>query len=231
MGIDMASFAEAVESGTMQGLQAIIDRAYQDIDPNRSTPKFEMKPFPGCFYHNYYKLGMSISFLVPKGTGRTPLDFIDFFNPPTISPPGRPTKQPWDGYDPPPLPMTFRFTSSTITLPPAKAGETGQEIERPLELQVERHTTGKEFVQCFGEPSKKGGGKFNIPLFLEWNMVELKSEVGGQVALGVMVELRDPGAGEKLSEEQMKKGAGGPWDRAVNWEWQGIKVFKAEAHA
>lgn len=45
--------------------------------------------------------------------------------------------------------------------------------------------------------------------------------------IGLMVELRDPGGAEVLTEEQRKKGAGGVWDRAANWRWSCLKVFPA----
>ena len=82
--------------------------------------------------------------------------------------------------------------------------------------------------------------------WLEWTRVEiidgpneevdvndgLHSEgipkTGSVAVLGVMVELRDPGAAEKLTEQQIKKGVGGVWDRAANWQWACMKLFNPD---
>jgi hypothetical protein len=103
-------------------------------------------------------------------------------------------------------------------------------------------TTGREFVSAFGEPTKKGGGVGWVPPWLEWDCVELiedeqggasaenEGENGGKkvVVVGVMVELRDPGTGHAMTEEQKKKGMGGLWDQASGWVWANLKIFKPE---
>ena len=240
MGFDMAYISNVLDDSSSITLEDCIHclRRIAADGSSVSTASTDIKTYPDCSYHNYYDLGISVSYLAsspesgpsksPKSSKYAKLDAIDFFNPPSTPLPGRKVKQPWDGYSPPPLPMTFRFPSTSLHLPSPKPGETGQIIARPKELQIGRHTTGKDFVQCLGEPSRKGGGKFDVPLFLEWSKVDLESDGGRIASLGIMVELRDPGAGEKLTNEQINKGAGGVWDRAANWEWQGFKVFRPE---
>jgi hypothetical protein len=177
------------------------------------------------------------------------LDTIDLYNPlpprpaPTIS---SRTKRSGPIYSPPSLPITFHFPGSTLTLPPHKPGESSREISRPDSLEVGQRTIGREFVSAFGEPSKKGGGTGWVPPFLEWIRVEILgddddthgSAVGGgdeeeqtgrrTVVIGVMVELRDPGPGEKMTKEQKLKGMGGVWDRAAGWEWSNLKLFRPD---
>lgn len=243
-------------------------------------------------------------------------------------------KPPTPTYAPPAFPLTFHLPSDRIQLPPSKPGEAPRDVNRPDRLDVRAGTTGREFVECFGEPSRKGGGGDGwVPVWMEWGGVELVAEDGeGQIAtrrggsssaegggrlevdtertelkeergdgegdaegdgagggegggedahtssenggmqsmttmnppyssptrtnyhdgsqiakppsashdpparnilsarprtvvLGIMVELRDPGADEVLSEEQKRKGAGGIWDRAAGWSWSGMKIF------
>ena len=100
-------------------------------------------------------------------------------------------------------------------------------------------------MTAFGEPSKKGGGLGPVPVYMEWNQVELvysieyedeeRQGVKGNTSergrdtfiLGVMVELREPGIGE-LTSEQISKGVGGVWDRAADWEWYCLKLFRLD---
>jgi hypothetical protein len=51
------------------------------------------------------------------------------------------------------------------------------------------------------------------------------------IHLGLMVTLRDPRADEIVTEEQKRKGVGGIWERAGEWVWGEIKVFRAGAGA
>ena len=121
-------------------------------------------------------------------------------------------------------------------------------IDRAERLEVGSRTTGREFVAAFGEPRRKGGGDGWVGPYLEWGSVEIlatkkdgdgneaegTSELGSHldetrtVSLGIMVELRDPGAGEVLTPEQLRKGAGGVWDRAGGWTWACLKLFEPE---
>jgi len=102
-------------------------------------------------------------------------------------------------------------------------------------------------VQCFGEPSRKGSGGWT-GIWLEWGRVEIlaaqrprgddavgedsRDTTDGDapevVEIGIMVELRDPGGAEVLTEKQQKEGAGGIWDRAAEWEWAALKFFRPE---
>ena len=203
------------------------------LEPS-SSPRPEIRLYPDTIFHNHHSLGLSLCFLpsitppIISDSTQWKLNRLDIFNPPCppIAPPGRRSKWPWDGYLPPPLPITVRFPTTTVTLSPGKPNEESSTIERPAEFSIQSSTTGREFVQHFGEPSKKGGGSNAfIPPFLEWNDVELVGSNGEKTHIGIMVELRNPGSHEVLTEERKRTGAGGVWDRAADWEWAGLKVF------
>jgi len=87
-------------------------------------------------------------------------------------------------------------------------------MTRPATLTIRKETTAKDLVECFGEPAKKGGTTAWIDTYIEWE-VDVLDPDGKESKLGVMVELREgPGEGIEL------------WDRAKNWEWACLKVFK-----
>ncbi|GFZ42925.1 hypothetical protein JCM24511_00643 [Saitozyma sp. JCM 24511] len=215
-----------------------------------------IKSYPDATFHSYHPLGFDLVYhpstsqtAQSSTAGQLVLDTIDLYNP--LPPPPAPTtssrtKRSGPIYSTPSLPITFHFPGSTLTLPPPKPGGSSREISRPKSLEVGQHTTGREFVSAFGEPSKKGGGTGWVPPFLEWSRVEILGEddetdgsaVGGEaeeghtgrrtVVIGVMVELSHPGPGEKMTEEQKLKGMGGVWDRAAGWEWSNLKIFRPD---
>lgn len=146
-------------------------------------------------------------------------------NPPALKP-GRTVTV----YAPPPE-VTIHFTSTSLTLPPRdpkrKSTEPPKSIARPHFITFTPTTTGRQLVSCLGEPSRKGSGGWT-GVWLEWKRVEFKVvEKGNKGEIGVMVELRDPGAAE-MTGEMMKKGMGGVWERAAKWEWKSLKLFKPE---
>lgn len=175
--------------------------------------------YPDGTFHNYYSRGISLFYT-------DNLDRIDFYNP---SPSGRRRKpSPWS--QPPELLFNFPSTSLPIPPPPARdtklpppatkpeqptaKAETPTSITRPAQLIIRKNTTAKDLVECFGEPVKKGGTTAWIDTYIEWE-VDVLDPDAKEIALGVMVELREgPGEGIEI------------WDRAKNWEWACLKVFK-----
>ncbi|WVF67054.1 hypothetical protein IAT40_001798 [Kwoniella sp. CBS 6097] len=203
-------------------------------------PEPEIKTYPDAVYHNYYSLGLSLFFDPSKNNG---LDSVDIFNPSPYPKPSMPGRKPEPTYAPPPQ-VSMDFPTDTLSLPPLKKGEESKSIPRPTYFSLDAETTGRQFVSCLGEPSRKGSGGWT-GVWLEWSAVglvsngqqrtaskdgeEQKKTDGLQietVKVGMMLELRDPGAQEKVSEDAKKKGMGGVWERAAGWSWANIKVFK-----
>ncbi|TYJ56195.1 hypothetical protein B9479_003039 [Cryptococcus floricola] len=187
-----------------------------------SAPKPDIKSYPDAIYHNYYPLGVSLCFLPSTG-----LDSVDLYS--RDPHPNTSSRVRGPVYDIAPE-VVFRFSSTTLPLPPRdpKSEQPPQTIERPIELRLTTRTTGRDLVSCLGEPTKKGSGGWT-GVWLEWTKVELSAGeegAGGQEHIGMMVELRDPGARE-MDEAMMKKGMGGVWDRASKWEWKTVKLYKA----
>jgi hypothetical protein len=168
--------------------------------------------YPDGTFHNYHPQGVSLFYT-------DNLDRIDFYNPSTSGRRRKPS--PWSR--PPELVFNFPSTSLPIppppvrdpNLPPPKTKtELPTSITRPAQLIIRKETTAKDLVECFGEPIKKGGTTAWIDTYVEWE-VDVLDPQGEEVKLGVMVELREgPGEGIEL------------WDRAKNWEWACLKIFK-----
>ncbi|KAL0242189.1 hypothetical protein I308_105818 [Cryptococcus tetragattii IND107] len=189
-----------------------------------TPPTPDIKTYSDASYHNYYELGLSLCFLAEKG-----LDSVDIFNR-DPNPPAPKQGRTVTVYAPGPQ-VTIHFTSTTLTLPPrdpkSKSTEPPKSIPRPSSITFTPSTTGRQLVSCLGEPSRKGSGGWT-GVWLEWKSVEFKvDEKGNKGQIGIMIELRDPGAAE-MTEEMMKKGMGGVWERAANWEWKSLKLFKSE---
>jgi len=210
-----------------------IDSFVSSLWPSSSLHK-DTKSYPDTTFVNYPSIGVSLCYLPgSSGSSGLGLDRIDVQRPfPTAK-----RKPEWYDSAVPPLPITLHFPSDKLTIPPPKPGESAREIDRPSQLIVVKGTTGRDFVECLGEPTKKGAGGWT-GVWLEWARVELLSPTSTlsdlgttaatNVTLGMMVELKDPGAAEVLTDEQKKHGAGGIWDRAAGWEWAAIKFFKAQ---
>lgn len=203
---------------------------------------------------------------VASTTKQLELAHIDVYNPPANPPARSRRKQAYAGYSTPRLPIRFNFASSSIPLPPrpapraplgvpAKAKpaaapdththtptdpETPTILERGTSFDVMAHTTARDFVSHFGEPTKKGEGQTGyVPPFMEWDGLEIVDGDGAQgergggevVKVGIMVELLDPGvpAPPGLGMGGPKGADGGLWDRAADWVWVGLKVFSASS--
>lgn len=180
----------------------------------------QIATFPDGLFHNYPATGVSF-FYISEGSR---LDRVDFYNPSTSTEPSRKRRKPTQ-YAPAPE-LVFNFPTTTLPIPPplpnpnkpaaAKSSSISHptSIERPARLIVTGKTTAKELVECFGEPSKKGGMTAWIETYMEWE-VEVLDTAGQVVKLGILVELRE-GGGEGMDV----------WDRAQQWEWACLKVFK-----
>ncbi|WRT65366.1 uncharacterized protein IL334_002309 [Kwoniella shivajii] len=185
------------------------------------TPEPETKSYSDSIYHNYYSIGISLSFHPLRG-----LDSVDVYNPSITPPPRRIAQKPLPTYTNSPE-IILHFMSDQIVLPPRKEGEEPLSIKRPIAFTLKTTSTGRDLVSCLGEPTRKGSGGWT-GLWLEWSSVSLKNPEGKGIIIGIMVELNDPGANEILTEEGRKKGMGGVWERASRWTWSNIKLFKVD---
>ncbi|WWC99014.1 hypothetical protein V866_005908 [Kwoniella sp. B9012] len=192
----------------------------QSLSSASPLPEPEIKSYPDAIYHNYYSLGLSLAFHPAKG-----LDSIDIYNPSPHPQPKRANQKTSPVYSSPPE-IILHFPTDSISLPPKKEGEKPLSIPRQTTFKLLPNSTGRDLVSHLGEPTRKGSGGWT-GLWLEWSSVELKGKEG-EVKIGIMVELRDPGANELLTVEGRKKGMGGVWERASRWEWSNIKFFKVD---
>ncbi|WVO14771.1 hypothetical protein L204_102409 [Cryptococcus depauperatus] len=186
-----------------------------------SLPKPDIKSYTDAVFYNYYELGISMCFLPGKD-----LESIDFFNVDSKPSPERSGKR-TPSYKASPQ-ILVQFTSTTLVLPPnpKNKNEVPRSVSRPPSLRFAPTTIGRELVSSLGEPSRKGSGSWT-GLWLEWNKVVFKMNQNEESVIGIMVELRDPGAGE-VTEDTIKNGLGGIWERAAKWEWKSLKLFKPE---
>ncbi|KAI0697122.1 hypothetical protein BC835DRAFT_1339156 [Cytidiella melzeri] len=148
----------------------------------------EIKAYPDAVYFNYFSLGLSLLFKPVEGykptTGlsrdelddaRLVLDGIDLYNVATPKEGQRKAKQ--QSY------ATYPVDSITL-----KLVSTPDKPERASEMTVKTSTTGKEFVECMGEPERKGGGagpsSGSIGIWCEWTKDGVLVEFGGDEARG-----------------------------------------------
>ena len=147
----------------------------------------DVKSYSDIVYYNYFSLGLSLQF-VPAAQyklesglaerdldrSRLILDAIDIYHAP-LNP--KPTsKLPFATY--PHLPVTLQL---------AAAAE-GEESKRPQTFEVSTSSMGKDFVEAFGEPARKGGGagpsSGSIGIWCEWSTDGVLVEFGGDEARG-----------------------------------------------
>ncbi|KAG7450668.1 uncharacterized protein BT62DRAFT_1001466 [Guyanagaster necrorhizus] len=183
------------------------------------TVEVEIKAYPDMVYFNYYKIGVSFQFKPTDGyrpkmgleeseleKNRLILDGVDFYNIPKV-----------DSSDPKAKGTSTRraeiaFSSypiSPLTLPitPNIKDKDGKVLHRPPHFDVLPASTGKDFVQCFGEPDRKGGGTGpstgSIGIWCEWSQDGILVEFGGDEAKGLQA-----------------------WERGKDAVWKVITVFR-----
>ncbi|KZT41318.1 hypothetical protein SISSUDRAFT_982046 [Sistotremastrum suecicum HHB10207 ss-3] len=166
----------------------------------------EVKSYPDAVYFNYYKLGLSLQF-VPQNGYRPPtnativdldltrltLDSIDIFNrsdTPEESQKSRPKSS---------SPKYDSFSALPIALP------------TPTNFEISSQTTGKQFVEGLGEPSRKGGGSGplsgSINIWCEWTEHGIMVEFGGNDARGPQA-----------------------WERGKDAVWAILTIFKPRSN-
>lgn len=151
--------------------------------PDASQP--QVKVYADAVYFNYYALGFSTLFkpvngYKPSSDGKLDhdnlvLDSIDIYNATaTTKPKSKLT----------PIYSTYPQSPIVISLD----GKTSDEKDRPQSISVTPMTTGKEFVECIGEPDRKGGGtgpsSGSISIWCEWSKDGIMIEFGGNDSSG-----------------------------------------------
>ncbi|KAL0578597.1 hypothetical protein V5O48_003388 [Marasmius crinis-equi] len=158
----------------------------------------EVKSYPDVVYFNYYQLGLSLLFKPAEGykpkmgisradldEKKLVLDGIDVYNTPVqqatdSSKSSRKTAEvAFDNY--PTSPIVLKLDAEV-------KDKDGKVTSRPPEISVQRDSTGKDFVGCFGEPDRKGGGSGpssgSIGIWCEWSKDGVLVEFGGSEARG-----------------------------------------------
>jgi len=142
--------------------------------PGATVP--EVKAYSDAVYHNYFALGLSLLFVPLPGTklsqldnNQLVLDSVNLYNTPSKTTPSRTSERAFSTY--PCLPLELAITS-----------------ERPSTLEIKGESTGKDFIICLGEPSRKGGGtgpsSGSIGIWCEWSQDGIMVEFGGDEARG-----------------------------------------------
>lgn len=156
-----------------------------------ASPIPEVKSYPDAVYFNYFPLGLSLLFKPTQGykpsTGlgrdelkddQLALDGLDIYN---VSKPkeGKETQSKNKGKQP-----YAAYPVETVSL----ALISTSEKPRDAHMTVKPTTTGKHFVQCMGEPDRKGGGagpsSGSIGIWCEWTKDGMLIEFGGDEARG-----------------------------------------------
>ncbi|GBE78258.1 hypothetical protein BKA93DRAFT_793842, partial [Sparassis latifolia] len=171
----------------------------------------EVKSYPDAVYFNYYSLGLSLLFKPINGyktkTGLKVedlknddlvVDGVDIYNLP------KPNTGSASGTSK--LKSTYSTFPLSVILSLSQSSSEGSEL-RPSHIEVKLTTTGKEFVECMGEPERKGGGagpsSGSIGIWCEWSKDGVMVEFGGD-------ESRGPQA----------------WERGKDAVWKVITVFQ-----
>lgn len=166
--------------------------------PGPRTP--EVKSYPDAVYLNYYALGLSLLFSPLPGykpaTGirlsdlesdKLVLNSIDMYNVPnhTSSIPrsmGTSSRIAELAFS------TFPLSSFALDIIGEVTDKDGKVHIRPAQLKVHPESIGKDFVQCLGEPDRKGGGagpsSGSIGIWCEWTKDGVMVEFGGDEAKG-----------------------------------------------
>ncbi|KAG6818055.1 hypothetical protein H0H87_009210 [Tephrocybe sp. NHM501043] len=160
----------------------------------------EVKSFPDAVYLNYYALGLSLLFTPLPGynpkTGlklselnsdQLILNSLDIYNIPKPSASG-PRSQNTSSRIAELAFSSFPSFPLVLDIGGEVKDKDGKAQTRPPTLEVTLQTTGKDFVQCLGEPDRKGGGSGpssgSIGIWCEWTKDGIMIEFGGDEAKG-----------------------------------------------
>ncbi|KZT30697.1 hypothetical protein NEOLEDRAFT_1054022 [Neolentinus lepideus HHB14362 ss-1] len=152
-------------------------------DKPREEP--EVHIYPDVVYFNYYSLGLSLNFTPVDGykpqsseglqsldKERLWLSGVDVYN--KIETVQEQEKKVYDTY--PLMPLILALPS-----------ENTNDKTEPSALKVTPKTTGKRFIECLGEPDRKGGGVgrgLGPNIWCEWLKHGIMIEFGGPEAKG-----------------------------------------------
>ncbi|KAF9462082.1 hypothetical protein BDZ94DRAFT_1166300 [Collybia nuda] len=189
--------------------------------PDAAIP--QVKSYPDAVYLNFFSLGLSLLFTPLSGykpssglkfseldNDNLALDSIDFYNIP-----GRAS------FDPMAQQMSTRKAELAFSVYPisplvlttlAEIGSGDINSLRPSHLDVLPATSGKDFLQCLGEPDRKGGGagpsSGSIGIWCEWSVDGIMVEFGGNEAKGPQA-----------------------WERGKDAIWKVVTVFRPSKRA
>ena len=160
-----------------------------------TTP--QIKSYPDAVYFNYFSIGLSLLFspendyklttglkLHELDNDKLVLESIYIHNVPPRNARSKgtsshTTETAYSTY--PDFPLALVLTADT-------RDKEGTTVPRPPKLNVLADTTGKDFVQAFGEPDRKGGGagpsSGSIGIWCEWSKDGVMVEFGGDEAKG-----------------------------------------------
>ncbi|KAG6841945.1 hypothetical protein C0991_005125 [Blastosporella zonata] len=170
------------------------------LSAHASIPTAEVKSYPDAVYLNYYPLGLSLLFTPLPGykpkTGlklselnseKLILDSLDIYNIPKSAASGPRSKNTSSRI------AELAFSSFPLFPLVFDVGGDGKDNDgkaqaQPPVLEVTSQTTGKDLVQCLGEPDRKGGGSGpssgSIGIWCEWTKDGMMIEFGGDEANG-----------------------------------------------
>ena len=182
-----------------------------------SKPLPTVKVYPDIVYYNYFAVGLSLQFIPTNGykprsgdsldQTRLSLDAFDFYNVPQLDASDPKTK----GTSARRAELAFSTYPRYLTLhiTPGAKDKDGKALTRPSQLEVSSDTTGKTFVEAFGEPDRKGGGvgpsSGSIGIWCEWSSDGVLVEFGGDEANGPQA-----------------------WERGKDAIWKVITVFNTK---
>ncbi|KAK7059106.1 hypothetical protein VNI00_001731 [Paramarasmius palmivorus] len=158
----------------------------------------EVKSYPDAVYFNYFTLGLSLLFKPVQGykprmglsrseldEEKLVLDGIDFYNTPPQtgnSDAKKATRKAEVAF------ATHPISTIVLKLDAKVTDKDGKPVSRPETFSVHRDSTGKDFVEAFGEPDRKGGGagpsSGSIGIWCEWSKDGVLVEFGGAEARG-----------------------------------------------
>lgn len=160
----------------------------------------QVKSYPDAVYFNYHALGLSLLFSPTPGYKPTIgtqlsqlkndqliLSSIDIYNIPKHAS-SDPRSKGVSSRIAELAFSTFPLPSVALSLVNEVTDKDGKVQIRPAQLVVDPETTGKAFVECLGEPDRKGGGagpsSGSIGIWCEWSKDGIMVEFGGDEAKG-----------------------------------------------